>query len=314
LYPGFAVLPRSPFFISKRVENAMMRAFIAGCGYIGERVARLVRKNGAEVACMVRSAEHAVRLTAEQFATIVCALDDPAAIPPFDVAGSMLFYFVPPAGGGYSDLRARNFCRALNDSAPPSKIIYISATSVYSATDGSVVTEDSPTKPLSAMGRRRLDAEHAFREYGARTGAEVIILRVSAIYGPGRLPLTQIRQGQPLLRVEEAGPGNRIHADDLARICCAAAEKGRAGDVFNISDGQPCSMTDYFNAVADALGEPRQPQVPLEIARSVMSPLMFSYVSEARVVDASRMLNRLGVTLQYPTLDEGLLASLGPVL
>lgn len=290
----------------------MERVFIAGCGYIGERVARLVRESGAEVTCMVRSIERADRLGAAHFTTIACALDDKATIPQFDVAGSILFYFIPPAGGGHSDLRARNFCSALNGSTPPSRIIYMSATSVYSAADGSVVTEVSPAEPASAMGKRRLDAENAFVEFGTRSGTPIIILRVSGIYGPGRLPLTQIRQGQPLLRAEEARPSNRIHADDLALICLAAAEKGQAGDVFNVSDGNPCSMTDYFNAVADSLGEPRQPQVPLEAARSVMSPLMYSYVSESRVVDSSRMRDVLGITLRYPTLAEGLKASIEP--
>jgi len=287
----------------------MKRVFIAGCGYIGSRVARLVRTAGAEVTCMVRSAEHGRELASEGFGTLVCALDDPAGIPVLDLAGNTLFYFVPPPGGGIHDLRARNFCTALADSAPPAKIIYISATSVYQESGGGVVTEQSPTEPSSAMGKRRLDAEAAFQGYGAVAGVPVIILRVSGIYGPGRLPLMQIRQGQPLLREEQAGPSNRIHADDLAQVCVAAAEKGAAGDIFNVSDGHPSSMTAYFNAVASALGLPRQPLVELDEARRVMSPLMFSYVSEARVVDNTKMLERLGIELRYPTLAEGLKAS-----
>lgn len=287
----------------------MKHVFIAGCGYIGERVARLELEAGAEVTCMVRSPEHGEQLSSAGFTTVVSGLDDPGGITLPDVRGSIIHYFVPPPGGGLVDTRARNFCAALAASAPPSKIVYMSATSVYSETNGGLVTENSPAEPLSAMGKRRLDAESAFREYGAGASVPVIILRVSGIYGPGRLPLMQISQGQPLLREEEAGPSNRIHADDLARICLAAGEKGRDGDIFNISDGQPESMTTYFNACADALGAPRQPQVTLEEARRVMSPLMFSYASESRLVDNSRMLERLGVTLRYPTLTEGLKAS-----
>ncbi len=220
-----------------------------------------------------------------------------------------LLYCVPPPGGGLFDTRARNLCAGLALSAPPAKIVYLSATSVYSETNGGVVTEDSPTAPASAMGKRRLDAEAAFREFGAAHGTAVVILRISGIYGPGRLPLMQISQGQPLLREEESGPSNRIHADDLAQICLAAAEKGGDGDIFNVSDGHPGSMTGYFNAAADALGMPRQPQVTLEEARQAMSPLMFSYVSESRVVDNTRMLEKLGIRLRYPTLAEGLPAS-----
>ena len=292
----------------------MNQVFIAGCGYIGVRVARLAREAEAEVTCMVRSAEREALLASEHFETVVCALDNPARIPELDVNGSVVFYFVPPPGGGIYDLRARNFCTSLAASPPPARIVYISATSVYSTVDGSMVTEQSPTVPSSAMGKRRLDAENTFRDYGAAAGVPVVILRVSAIYGPGRLPLMQIRQGEPLLREEESGPSNRIHADDLALICLAAAEKGENGEIFNVSDGHPASMTTYFNACSDALGEPRQPLVSLEEARKVMSPLMFSYVSESRIVDSSLMLRRLDIRLRYPTQTEGVKASLGPNL
>lgn len=287
----------------------MTEILIAGCGYIGERVARLYHEPGSDVTCLVRSADHQARLFSEGFQAVVCNFDDPASIPPLDSAGSILLYFVPPPGGGVTDTRARTFCASLVHSGAPATIVYISATSVYSESAGGVVTESSPTVPTSAMGKRRLDAEGVFREYGAASGSTVVILRVSGIYGPGRLPLMQISQRQPLLREEESGPSNRIHADDLARVCIAAASKGKNGDIFNVSDGNPSSMTTYFNACADLLGQPRQPQVTMEEARQAMSPLMFSYVSESRIVDNSRMLHDLGVSLLYPTMQEGLAAS-----
>lgn len=288
----------------------MQNIFIAGCGYIGERIARSYRDSGATVTCTVRSAEHGTFLAAAGFTTVVSALDDPAALPPFDLTGRILFYLIPPPGGGIADSRARNFVAQIPASAKPEKIVYMSATSVYSGVGGGVITEDSPTAPDSAMGKRRLDAESVFLEYGAARGVPVVILRVGGIYGPGRLPLMQISQGQPLLNEGESGPSNRIHADDLAAVCMAAAEKGIAGEIFNISDGNPSSMTSYFNACADALGLPRQPQVTLDDARQVMSPLMFSYVSQSRIVGNRRMLERLGVKLRYPSLSAGLAASI----
>jgi len=288
----------------------MQKVFIAGCGYIGERIAQAYQESGAKVTCMVRSAEHGSRLEAAGFSTVVSALDDPAdlLLPP--LSGSILFYLVPPPGGGIADSRARNFIAALAGPEKPAKVVYMSATSVYSSSGGGILTEESPTSPDSAMGKRRLDAEAAFLEYGATGNVPVIILRVSGIYGPGRLPLMQISQDQPLLNEDESGPSNRIHADDLAEVCIAAAEKGEDGGIFNVSDGSPSSMTSYFNACADALGLPRQRQVTLDEARRVMSPLMFSYVSQARVVDNRRMTDRLGVKLRYASLAEGLAASL----
>lgn len=290
----------------------MPKIFIAGCGYIGERIARSCRESGVDVVCMVRSPEHGTRLATAGFATIVSAFDDPSALPELDLTERILFYLVPPPGGGITDSRARNFIATIAAAGKPAKIIYMSATSVYGGDGCGVVTEESPTVPDSAMGKRRLDAESAFREYGAARNIPVVILRVSGIYGPGRLPLMQISQGQPLLNESESGPSNRIHADDLAAICICAAEKGINGDIFNISDGHPSSMTSYFNACADALGLPRQPQVSLDEARRTMSPLMFSYVTQSRIIDNRKMLTRLNVTLRYETLSAGLAASVPP--
>lgn len=287
----------------------MQKIFIAGCGYIGERIARSYLESRAEITCLIRSAELSSRLNSGGFTTVACSLDDLTTIPALNLADMILFYLVPPPGGGITDSRARNFLAQITETEKPARIIYMSATSVYSGADGDRVTEESPTTPDSAMGKRRLDAEAAFLDYGAARNVPIIILRVSGIYGPGRLPLMQISQGQPLLNEHESGPSNRIHADDLAAICLAAAENGVDGDIFNVSDGHPSSMTSYFNACADALGLPRQPQVTLDEARQVMSPLMLSYVSQTRVVDNRKMLDRLKVKLRYESLAEGLSAS-----
>lgn len=284
----------------------MNKLLIAGCGYIGERIARRSREAGCSVTCMVRSPEHAARLAADGFNALWCSFDDAASIRIPDISGATLIYLVPPPGGGVVDTRARNLIASLDPEHLPSGIVYMSATSVYSEVSGGVVTEASPAEPLTAMGKRRLDAEKAFLEFGELSKVPVVILRVSGIYGPGRLPLMQISQGQPLLREEESGPSNRIHADDLTTVCLAAAESGKGGEIFNVSDGHPSSMTSYFNACADVLKLPRQPQVSLEEARRVMSPLMYSYASESKVVDNSRMLTGLNVSLRYPTVSEGL--------
>src|SRR5512133_4109693 len=119
----------------------MKKIIIAGCGYIGLRIARIWKAAGAEVTCLVRSPEHQAALEAEGFPSRSCSFDDPEDIPALDTAGCILYYFVPPPGGGICDTRARTFCAALAGSAPPARIIYMSATSVYSETAGGTVTE-----------------------------------------------------------------------------------------------------------------------------------------------------------------------------
>jgi nucleoside-diphosphate-sugar epimerase len=122
--------------------------------------------------------------------------------------------------------------------------------------------------------------------------------------------MQRILSREPLLNENEAGYTNRIHSDDLAQICIAAIERGEDGDIFNVSDGETSKMNDYFNATTDLMGVDRLPQVSLEEGRKVMSPLMLSYMTESRKVSNKRMLDKLGIKLKFPTMQEGLKASL----
>jgi len=168
------------------------------------------------------------------------------------------------------------------------------------------VTEDRPPNPQVDRARRRLAAETALRRWSATSGVPSVILRVPGIYGPQRLPVERLRAGEPVLREEQSPFSNRIHADDLARVCVAAARSRRPSAVYNVSDGHPTSMTDFFHCVADRLGIPRPPAITLEEARRRLGGGMLSYLAESRRIDNRRMLAELGVELRYPDLDAGL--------
>jgi nucleoside-diphosphate-sugar epimerase len=112
----------------------------------------------------------------------------------------------------------------------------------------------------------------------------------------------------PVLAEAECGYTNRIHVEDLVRICLAAAEKGEADNVYNVSDGHPGNMTQYFNAVADAVGLPRPPSIPMAEAQERLSPAMLSYLTESRRMDNRKLLRDFAFTLRYPQLALGLAA------
>ncbi len=283
---------------------------IIGCGDIGMRVARLAIEEHAAVKAILRSPEKGEKLQQLGAQAIIADLDCPDTLINIPTAESVLFYFAPPPGGGIIDTRMHNFCAALKPEAKPSRVIYISTSGVYGDCSGALVTEATPVNPQTARARRRLDAELTLKRWGEANNVAVIILRVTGIYGPGRLPVQHLIAGQPVLLADEAVFTNRIHAEDLARVCLAAAERGKAGDIFNVSDGNKSTMTDYFNAVADILGYPRPRQVSLLEARQVMSPLMLSYVTESRQMDNRKMLTKLDIKLIYPDLEEGLKASI----
>lgn len=284
---------------------------IIGCGDIGRRVANLAQHQSTRIAALVRNSEKLTTQSLGITEIVSGNLDHPEALPELATNGSVILYTVPPPGGGIVDSRVKTFCSFLDKGdGVPQKLVYISTTSVYGDCGDDIINEERMVNPTNHMGMRRLDAEQRFTSWGRAHGVPVIILRVAGIYGPGRIPLDRISSRHPLLNEAEAGYSNRIHAEDLARVCLAAMDKGEDGDIFNVCDGETSKMTDYFNAITDLLGLPRLPQVPLNEAREVMTPLMFGYLTESRRVDNRRMLAKLGITLRYPTLRDGLKASL----
>lgn len=284
--------------------------FIAGCGDIGFRVARLAQQKGVPVTALSRGEKPFPDEVKIGINLLPVNLDMAETIILPNLSGSALLYAAPPPGGGLTDTRVTAFLAAIDTSHEPEKIVYLSATSVYGNCGDELVDETREPNPGNHAGKRRLDAERQFLAWGNSRGIPVIVLRVAGIYGPGRIPLQRIQAREPLLCAEEAGYTNRIHADDLAVICLAALERGEPGDIFNVCDGESGKMNDYFNAITDLMHVPRLPQVSLAEARQAMSPLMFSYMTESRRISNRRLLEKLGIVLQYPTLKEGLPASL----
>jgi nucleoside-diphosphate-sugar epimerase len=282
------------------------RLYLIGCGDIGSRVARLALDRGIGVTALSRSAGKCAGLKETESVLLAANLDDGESLPRLDLRGAAVLYTAPPPGGGIRDTRVRNFLTAIPEGGEPAKVVYLSTTSVYGDCGDEVVTEERLANPGNHTAKRRLDAEEIFRHWGVERGVEVVILRVAGIYGPGRIPLDRILGGHPLLNRDEAGYSNRIHADDLARVCMAAIERGENGDIFNVCDGETSTLTDYFNTITDLMGLPRLPQVPLAEARRVMTPLMYGYMTESRRIDNRKMIEKLGICLEYPTMADGL--------
>lgn len=282
------------------------KLIIIGCGDIGFRVARLALDQGVTVIAVSRGEKKFPEASKAGCTLITANLDSPETFPKLDYQGAAVLYAAPPPGGGVIDTRVQNFLALIDKGHEPAKIVYISATSVYGNCGDELVDENRTPNPANHTGRRRLDAEQQFCQWGVGHQVPVVILRVSGIYGPGRVPMQRIINREPLLCAEDAGYTNRIHAADLAQICLAAFDRGVAGDVFNVSDGETGKMNDYFNAITDLLHLPRLPQVSMDEARKVMSPLMFSYMTDSRKIDNRKMLTKLGIKLQYPTMRQGL--------
>jgi nucleoside-diphosphate-sugar epimerase len=281
---------------------------IVGCGYVGRRVADLLPADTCQITGCVRSKQSAAKLELSGIAPLVIDLDQPAAKTGWADGFDEVFYFAPPTPHGEQDLRMHAFLQAIDTAALPRRIVYISTSAVYGDCQGAWITESQALNPTTARGQRRLDAEQQLQAYCELHNIQWLLLRVPGIYGPGKLPLARLREGTAVLREADSPYTNRIHADDLARICVAAMNSPHADTVYNVSDGQPSNMTDYFFKVADAAGLPRPPTISRSEAAQVLSAGMLSFLNDSRRMSNAKMLDELAVTLLYPDLDSGLRA------
>lgn len=279
----------------------MPDALIVGCGYVGERLARVLP---GDVRCLTRSAASAARLSGMGFDAVACDFD--TELPPAELGEIPLaYYMIPPPKDSTRDDRLRRWLASLRSS--PQRIVYLSTTAVYGDAGGAEVDETTPPAPTQWRGRARLDAEAALMEHARSHGIEWVILRVPGIYGPGRLPLDRITRRLPMLRESEAGPGNRIHVTDLVQACVAAGTRpGAAGRVYNVGDGDHASTTTYLRMVARLAGLPEPPEVERAEAETVLTPMAWSFLTDSRRVNTRRMREELGVVPKFGRLEEGI--------
>ena len=219
-----------------------------------------------------------------------------------------VIYSVPPAPDQAGDPRLARFLALLPH--PPARIIYLSTTGVYGNREGQRVDESSEPHPESAHTERRLAAEQMLAEWCTGSGTTAVVLRVPGIYGPGRLGTNRIRNAMPVIRDEDANPGNRIHVDDLAACCIAALSTDVPDGIYNVGDGDHRSGTWFTNEVARQAGLPAPPAISMAEAQETFSPMRLSFLRESRIVDTTRMREVLGVTPKYGDAADGIAASL----
>jgi len=276
-----------------------MLTLVTGTGYTGSRI--LERLPADAAVGLSRSPIE----TTQPFHLFDIDTDEslPLALP----GAYRVIYTVAPAGTD-TDARLLRYLELLEP--PPRRFVYISTTGVYGDCEGRRVTEDSPVNPGNERSAQRVAAETLLDAWASRHATEVVILRVPGIYGPGRLGLDRIAAGTPMLGEEDANPGNRIHVDDLASCCLSALSADVPPGIYNVGDGDHRSSTWFTAEVARQAGLPEPPTITRAEAAQQFSPMRLSFLSESRIVDTTKMREKLGVELRYARAEDGIRAAI----
>lgn len=279
-----------------------MTFLILGAGYTGQRVARLLLREGHEVHVTSRSPEGlgVLQATGSPGSLHLHRLDsaDPASIR--TLAGKL------PGG-----LRALHSIPVVEGEAGPTettallldglrekleRVVYLSTTGVY-GNQQHLVDETTAVAPDTERTKLRVGAEEAV--LGGPWTA--MVLRPAAIYGPGRGVQVAMVGGRYRLAGEGKNFVSRIHVDDLARIAAAALKSDEKG-AFPVADEGPVMAREVATFCADLLGVPMPPSAPAET--------LHESLRSSRKVDGGAVRRLLGVELLYPTFREGIPASL----
>ena len=170
--------------------------------------------------------------------------------------------------------------------------------------DGRPVTEDEPFNWLDQGGgyiRSRVEAENLVLRYARERGLPAVALCVSNTYGPGDFQptphgalLAAAARGKMPVYVKDMSM-EVVGIEDAARALILAAEKGRVGERYIISE-RYISARELYGAAAQA-GGARPPRIGIPL--KVMYALGFLGDLAAKVFRRDVLLSTLSVRLMH---------------
>jgi nucleoside-diphosphate-sugar epimerase len=274
-----------------------MRILIAGCGYVGSALARMLVSDGHDVFGLRRHPEGHLPDGVVPVAADLAEGTGLDAIP-----GRLDACVTALSADGRSEsayeaayVRAiRNLQSQLEGESPTlDRWLFTSSTAVYGDESGDWVDEDTSTSPSSFTGRTVLEGERIVRASGV---PHPIVLRLGGIYGPGRTRLIDsVRRGEATCPPEPTYT-NRIHRDDAAGAIRHLLSLPDPEQLYVGVDTDPAERCEVLTWMAEQLGAPPPRTGPGSNRGNKRA-------SNARLVSA-------GYQFRYPTFREGYRAML----
>lgn len=250
---------------------------VLGCGYTGLYIIQLTLKRGTSA--WATSRNPALQLAAVSFPQrLEFDLARPETWEHLPTGADLVWCFPATPLSAVQIWADRQHSRI-------NRLVVLSSTSAYEVSDHS--TEYPPpwideSAPIDLTKPRVQGEEYLRNELGA------IVLRVAGIYGPGRNPLEWIKSG----RVGSSRKYvNLIHVEDLAAICLLALDKGKLGEAYNVSDGQPHTWNEICATAQQRWG--------VTAAVNEASP-------SGKRISITKLQAEIGYALRHPDLYEAL--------
>jgi nucleoside-diphosphate-sugar epimerase len=257
-------------------------AFVTGgSGFIGGALVRRLAAGGCRVRALARS-DRSATAVAEQGAEAVRGdLDDVAALTEGAEGCEVAFHLAAFVAqwGTREEFRRGNVDGTRNAleacaAAGVHRFVHCGTEAAILAGEPLVnVDETAPLRPDSPAlySATKAEAERLVRE-ASREGFESVVLRPRFVWGAGDTTLLpEIIAATKAGRFAWVGGGTHrtstTHVGNVVEGLLLAAERGRPGEVYFVTDGEPVVFRDFISQMLRARGvEPPERSVPAAVA------------------------------------------------
>ena len=150
-----------------------------------------------------------------------------------------------------------NLLRAA-EAAGVRRFVHCSTGGVHGHIEYPPATEDAPLAPGDIYQVTKLEAEERAREFGVRTGLEVVVARPMAIYGPGDTRFLKMFRGMARRQFPILGPGtvfyHLTYIDDLVEGLFLCGDSPAAvGRTYLLAGPAYTTLNELAGVIADEL-------------------------------------------------------------
>ena len=152
----------------------------------------------------------------------------------------------------------------------PTSIVHLSTVLVYGCSAGQLLPETTALQAVDPYGVSKIEAEKLLREWAARTGVRLAILRLPLVVAEplkGNLATMQtaIHKGYYVRIGNALAQRSIVRADDVATVLTRAAD---VGGTFNLTDGYHPTVRELEDSLARQLGRRKPiPAIPLPLIK-----------------------------------------------
>lgn len=274
--------------------SGLMHVLIAGCGDVGNILAASLLQDGHVVYGLKRDTS----TLPDGVQAIQADLTNPDTLTNIPKEIDRLVYMPTPPSRDQAGYEAifiqgwKNVWASLKQ--PPDRSLLVSSTAVFGQSEGGVVNEQTQPEPTGFNGKILLKME----QLAAACTDNLVVVRFSGIYGPGRESLLRLSLSKGL-EIQRSPPyfTNRIHRDDAAAVLKHLLQIDQPEFLYLASDNQPAPRYDVVKWLAGM----QDSAAPIG--------LNAQHASCGKRVDNQRLLDS-GFVMSYPDYRAGYAAVL----